>query len=326
MTRYRDQLPQTNGEVLLTDSGLETTLVFHDGMDLPAFASFPLLDDAVGSARLWDYYVTHIELARDRRVGIVLEAPTWRASSEWGASLGYDAEALADVNRRAIEQLLSVRDEYETESTKIVVSGCIGPRGDGYVAGDQMTAAEAELFHQPQIDALSAAGADMVSLFTATYVAEAVGYARAAENAGVPGMISFTVETNGDLPSGQTLKSAIEEVETATAGSPAYYGINCAHPTHFEKILEPGAPWVERIGMLRANASEMSHEELDNAEVLDDGDPIELAGQYAALLERFPSIRVIGGCCGTDHRHVGAIGDACLVGGRQVGTTPKVTA
>jgi S-methylmethionine-dependent homocysteine/selenocysteine methylase len=301
-------------------------LLFLDGIDLPEFASFPLLDDAAGAARLREYYVTHVDIALQHGVGTVLETPTWRASADWGAILGYDADALADVNRRAVELLRSVRDEHETERTKVVVSGSVGPRGDGYDPGEQMTAADAEIFHQPQIDAFASAGADMVSLQTASYVSEAIGAARAADNAGLPIAVCFTVETDGSLPSGQTLRSAIEEVELATDASPAYYGINCAHPTHFEHILEPGAPWVERIGMLRANASSMSHEELDNAEELDDGDPIELGTQYAGIRERFPSIRVLGGCCGTDHRHVSAIADACLGAGRQAGTTPKVTA
>jgi S-methylmethionine-dependent homocysteine/selenocysteine methylase len=326
MTKYRNQLPQSSGEVLLADSGLETTLLFNDGIDLPEFASFPLLDDAAGEGRLREYYVTHAGIAIQHAVGIVLETPTWRASADWGAILGYDADALADVNRRAVELVRSVRDDHETARTKIVVSGSVGPRGDGYVPGEQMTAAEAETFHQPQIDALAAGGADMASFQTASYVAEAIGVARAADNAGLPIAVCFTVETDGKLPSGQTLRSAIEEVELATDASPAYYGINCAHPTHFEHILEPGAKWVERIGMLRANASSMSHEELDNAEVLDAGDPTELGAQYANLRERFPHIQVLGGCCGTDHRHVSAIADACLVAGRQAGTTSKVTA
>lgn len=313
MSKYRDQLPQTRGEVLLTDSGLETTLVFLDGFDLPEFASFPLLDDEAGAIRLREYFETHVEIAREQGAGIVLETPTWRANADWGNILGYDAEALADVNRRSVELLRSVRDELETDETRIVISGNLGPRGDGYEPGDQMTAAEAEAYHQTQIDTFATAGADMVCVLTMTYVAEAIGIARAARNAGIPVAISFTVETDGNLPTGQPLESAIAEVEAATGASPAYYGINCAHPTHFEHVLEPGAPWAERIGMLRANASRMSHEELDEAEELDAGDPVELAGQYSTLRERFPHIRVIGGCCGTDHRHITEIGHACLV-------------
>jgi homocysteine S-methyltransferase len=312
MSKYRSQLPQTNGEVLLTDSGLETTLLFIDGFDLPEFASFPLLDDEAGAARLREYFETHARVALEQGVGIVLETPTWRANADWGAVIGYDAETLADVNRRSVELLRSVRDQLETDATKIVISGNIGPRGDGYEPGDQMTAAEAEAYHRTQIDTFAAAGADMVCVLTVTYVAEAIGIARAAEKAGMPAAISFTVETDGNLPTGQSLDSAIAEVEAATGASPAYYGINCAHPTHFEHVLEPGAPWAERIGMLRANASRMSHEELDNADELDAGDPVELANQYSTLRDRFPHIRVVGGCCGTDHRHISEIGHACL--------------
>jgi homocysteine S-methyltransferase len=301
--RYRTQLPPLSGDVFITDGGMETTLIFHEGIDLPLFAAFDLLKDDEGRAALRAYYASYVELARERGVGIVLDTPTWRASRDWGAQLGYSAGELDAVNRAAVSLVGELRDADDT----IVISGCIGPRGDGYRADDRMTAAEAEDYHAAQIASFAATEADLVSALTLTYVDEAVGVVRAASKAGMPAVVSFTVETDGLLPSGMTLQEAIERVDAETESAAAYFMINCAHPTHFEHVLEDGAPWVARIGGLRANASAKSHAELDESETLDEGDPVDLGRRYGALRSRLPAASVVGGCCGTDHRHVAEI-------------------
>ena len=191
--------------------------------------------------------------------------------------------------------------------THVVISGCIGPRGDGYRVDNEMTAEEAQRYHEPQVATFADTAADLVSALTLTYAGEAVGVARAAQNAGIPSVISFTVETDGRLPSGQSLREAIEEVDDQTDGAVAYFMINCAHPTHFAHVLEGDGDWRGRIRGLRANASEKSHAELDEAEELDSGDPAALARHYRELQTRLPSLTVVGGCCGTDHRHVAEI-------------------
>jgi homocysteine S-methyltransferase len=301
--RYRTQLPQLSGDVFITDGGMETTLIFHERIDLPLFAAFDLLKDDEGRAALRAYYATYVELARERGVGIVLDTPTWRASGDWGAQLGYSTGELDAVNRAAVSLVAELREPRDT----IVISGCIGPRGDGYRADDRMTAGEAEDYHAAQIASFAATEADLVSALTLTYVDEAVGVVRAATAAGLPAVVSFTVETDGLLPSGMTLREAIERVDAETESAAAYFMINCAHPTHFELVLEEGAPWVARIGGLRANASARSHAELDESETLDEGDPVDLGRRYGALRSRLPAASVVGGCCGTDHRHVAEI-------------------
>jgi S-methylmethionine-dependent homocysteine/selenocysteine methylase len=193
----------------------------------------------------------------------------------------------------------------------MVVSGAIGPRGDGYDPGTVMSPDEAASYHGFQTGVLRDAGADLVSAFTMTNANEAQGIALAARHANMPCVISFTVETDGRLPSGETLAYAIGKVDAATGNGPAYYMINCAHPTHFDHVLDAGGGWTKRIRGIRANSSRCSHAELDNAPELDIGDPLELGGQYAELLRRFPHINVLGGCCGTDHRHVDCITTAC---------------
>jgi homocysteine S-methyltransferase len=312
MAKHRHSLPQTRGQFMITDAGLETDLIFHHGVDLPHFASFPLLFDDVGRKRLYDYYTAFVDIARENRVGIVLEAVTWRANPDWASLLGYGLDELDEANRAAIDHLVQIRDANDADVTPIVVSGCIGPRGDGYVVGGTMTAAEARDYHQRQVDVLADADVDMVAAFTLTYVDEAIGITQAAQAAGVPVAISFTLETDGRLPSGQPLSDAITQVDAATDAGPAYFMINCAHPEHFEHVLDKDADWAGRIMGIRANASRRSHAELDEAEELDDGNPVELGGQYARLRELLPNLSVVGGCCGTDHRHVGEICTAWL--------------
>ena len=303
---YRQRLPQLDGGVFLTDGGIETTLIFHHGLELPLFAAFDLLKDDDGTEALRRYYATYAALARGQGVGFVLESPTWRASPGWAAQLGYSEEELDALNRKAIALMEEIRAEYQS-NRPIVISGCIGPEGDGYAPETMLTADEAERYHSVQIGTFADTAADMVTAITMTYTEEAIGVTRAATAAGLPAVISFTVETDGRLPSGQALGEAIAQVDDATDGAPAYYMINCAHPTHFEQALGGGEPWVQRIGGLRTNASTKSHAELDEAEELDEGDPNDLAARHAELKSLLPAVNVLGGCCGTDHRHVGAI-------------------
>jgi homocysteine S-methyltransferase len=309
--KYRQSLPHLGGGLYLTDGGIETSLIFQDGLDLPYFAAFHLLRNAAGRAALVRYYERYIEIAKSDGMGFILESPTWRASADWGAKLGYSAADIAAANRSSIQLMDDLREAYETMRTPMIVSGCVGPRGDGYDAGQVMSVAAAEAYHAHQIAAFAEAGADMVSAITMTNANEAIGVARAAAKAGMPVSISFTVETDGRLPTGQTLAEAIGEVDAATSKGPAYYMINCAHPTHFDKVLQSKGAWTRRIGGVRANASRCSHQELNESPVLDAGDPIELGGQYRDLLQRHPGINVLGGCCGTDERHVAAISLAC---------------
>ncbi|AXS42258.1 homocysteine S-methyltransferase family protein [Breoghania sp. L-A4] len=311
MSKYRHSLPQLGDALFLTDGGLETTLVFHEGFDLPHFAAFDLLRRLDGIEALEAYYRRYSQIARDGNVGFILETATWRASSDWGSKLGYSADELARTNRRAVTHLADLRREFEGYGQPVVLSGCVGPRGDGYVAGKAMTAAQAEAYHTPQIAAFAETDVDMISAITMTNAAEAIGITCAAQAVGMPVAISFTLETDGRLPTGQTLKDAIALVDMATGKGPAYYMINCAHPSHFERVLAAGEPWLSRLRGVRANASRCSHEELDAAETLDDGNPDELARDYVELRRRNPYFTVLGGCCGTDHRHVEQICRAC---------------
>lgn len=312
MAKYRNDLPQLN-EKFLTDAGLETVLIFHENVELPEFAAFYLLKDDDGTEVLRNYYRSFAGLANENKVGLILESATWRANPDWAAKIGVSGEQLAEMNRKSIELLTEIREKYETENSKMVISGCVGPRGDGYTVEDAMTAETAEKYHSEQIKVFSETEADLVSAITMNYAEEAIGIVRAAENAEMPVVISFTVETDGNLPTGQTLKDAIETVDRETGNYPAYYMINCAHPTHFENVLETDEDWTKRIGGLRTNASTKSHAELNESETLDEGNPAELGRQHAPLLEKLENLNVLGGCCGTDIRHVREICKTMIV-------------
>jgi S-methylmethionine-dependent homocysteine/selenocysteine methylase len=312
MSKYRKQLPQISGGLFLTDGGIETTLIFQDGLELPYFAAFHLLNGTAGRDALLRYYERYIAIAKADRVGFVLESPTWRASADWGNKLGYSHDEIADANRQSIDMMRQLRDTHESHSSPMVISGCVGPRGDGYDPGQVMSVDEAQAYHAHQVAALAEAGADMIGAITMTNVNEALGVARAAARQRMPVAISFTLETDGRLPTGQALSEAIGELDTAMAADrPAYYMINCVHPIHFAETLRTPTTWTARIRGVRANASRRSHQELNDAPDLDAGDPIELGGQYRDLLRLHPQINVLGGCCGTDHRHIECISLAC---------------
>jgi len=297
----------------LTDAGMETALIFHQGIDLPGFAAFPLVDTEDGREALRRYYRPYLDLARDRETPFVLDAPTWRANPDWGAELGYDAAALAAVNRRSVAFIEEVRREARPAGGPAVqLEALVGPRGDGYAPGAMMSAEEAEAYHAVQLGALADTAVDLVAAMTITDAAEAIGIVRAARSVGLPVTIGFTVETDGRLPSGQALGEAILEVDRETDGGASLFMINCAHPAHFTGVLAAGGDWRGRIGGLRANASMLSHAELDAAEDLDDGDPADLAARYVAVRELLPNLTLVGGCCGTDIRHVTAICEAWL--------------
>ena len=307
MSIYRNALPQLGQQLFLTDGGLETTLVFHEGIDLPCFAAFGLLEEENGWSVLANYYRRYADIAAGSGCGFVLESPTWRANTDWARKLGYSDRRLAELNRASIRFLEELRSEYADRIDPMVISGNIGPRGDGYIAGEKMRPAEAAEYHRAQIAVFATTSADLVSAVTITYAEEAVGIVREARDHGMPVVISFTTETDGRLPSGQPLGEAIEQVDAETDEAAAYFMVNCAHPDHFRHVLDGEAGWTRRIRGVRANASRCSHAELDEATELDAGDPAEFGLLYRQMRSLFPQLSVLGGCCGTDHRHVSEI-------------------
>lgn len=308
-SKSQSLLREIGDQVLLTDGGLETVMVFLEGMDLPQFASFSLLDSDEGRAALTKYYTAFLDEAAAQRAGFILDSVTWRASAGWGQVMGLEADRIDAVNREAVAFVQAMR-AARPERQRILISGVIGPHGDAYAPERVLSAVAAQEYHRRQVEVLAASGVDMISAMTISSHGEAIGIAKAAQAVGQPVALSFTVETDGRLISGMPLEDAIHRTDDATDGAPIWYGINCAHPDHFRHVLT--GDWVGRIGSVRANASRRSHAELDEAAELDDGNVAELARDYHQLLHLLPGLHVLGGCCGTDLRHVAAIGRSCL--------------
>jgi homocysteine S-methyltransferase len=312
MSTNHSSLPQLEAGPFLTDAGCETDIIFNRGVEIREFAAHTLLEDDHGREVLAEYYRGFLSLAADVGAGMVLDAPTWKAHPHWAADLGVEPGALAQANQDAVAFSRSLRQEYRGADHPIVVNGLVGPRGDAYSPDRRVAADEAQRYHVTQIGWLAEAGTDLVTALTFTSSDEAVGAVRAAGEVGIPVVVSFTVETDGRLPSGESLRDAIDAVDRETDGATAYFMVNCAHPDHVVDVIDD-SPAFRRVRGLRCNASRLSHAELDEAEVLDDGDPEEFAEGYATLADRLPSLTVYGGCCGSDLRHVTAVA-ARLVG------------
>lgn len=303
---------KTFNRPMLTDGGLETTLIFHHGIDLPHFAAFELLNKPAYRSVVMDYYKPYLTLAKKYHTGFILESATWRANPDWAYRMGYTQKELIDINQLAIRQLQTLKEAYQDDVVPMIISGCIGPRSDGYKVGQKMSVAEAQDYHHLQIAAFKEAGADITSAMTINYVEEAQGIVAAAKEMELSVVISFTVETDGNLPSGMSLREAIEKTDRDSNNYPSHYMINCAHPSHFAHQLNFDATWTGRIAGIRANASCKSHAELDEAVELDTGDKEDLANWYITLQNKLPNLQVYGGCCGTDDSHIALICDRVL--------------
>lgn len=299
----------TTTRLFLTDGGFETWMFFVEGFEAPEFAALVLMDDAQARDKMRAYFERFLGMAETAGTGYILDTNTWRGAVTWADALGLSSDEMLRLSRDAVEFAHGLRAAWAGRVDPILVNGVVGPAGDGYSAEGNLSAEKYAHVHLPQIEVLADAGADMISAITMTNPAEAIGITRMAADQDLPAVISFTVETDGRLPSGETLADAIAATDAATDGAPLYYMVNCAHPEHFRDVFQGNGAWIDRIGGVRANASRMSHAELDQSETLDDGNPEEFGDLHAALAPLLPSLRVVGGCCGTDHRHVGCVSD-----------------
>ncbi len=295
------------GRPFLCYTGIETELIFNKNVDLPGFATFPLLETDEGREMLRQSYLEQVEVARTFGCGVTFETVSWVANKDRAAKLGYGPKQLDDICQQSVRFARSVSDEVG--DVPILISGQVGPRGDGYRPELQMDDEEAKQYHAQQMASFAAERPDIVSAFTIGYPEEAIGIIRAAQKHLLPVAVSFTVETDGLLPTGMPLGEALDAVDAATDQFAEYFMINCAHPEHFLPNFD-GGPWLERLAGVVVNASRCSHEELDNATVLDDGDPDELAVYLGMIKNKQPHFKIFGGCCGTDMRHMRKIAEA----------------
>ena len=299
--------------MVLTDAGLETVLVFEEGLDLPHFAAFPLLDSDEGRVVLRRYYEPFLRLARDRGSAFVLSSPTWRANPDWGELLGYDDKALAELNGRAVAFLEQVRDEVmpAEERDAVVIEGCIGPRSDAYSPTLRMDAASAAEYHGFQLPSVCRCRL-RAGVSTDAQLPGGSDRSRSRGSNGRP-------SDRGQLH--RRDRRTVAERRFDRASDPRRGRGNRRHRPLLHDQLRPPQPLRScgaalkgqarrRIHGLRANASMKSHAELDAAEDLDAGDPTDLARRYVALRRELPELHVLGGCCGTNLSHVTAISRA----------------
>ena len=299
--------PRLHRKFYLTEGGTETEILYKWGFELPEFAMFPLLDNPEADAVIRNIYRRYFDVAEARDTGLLILGHDYRASPDWGKKLGYSPDALAKMQRRTIRFLADMRAEYKGRVTDAYIAGCIGPRGDAYGTGGDITAAQAEDYHSVQLTTLKDTDADMAIAMTFNNIPEAVGVIRAATALAIPVGISLTLTTDSRLRSGPTLREAVETIDERTDGGAAWFGTNCAHPLEFEPALADDGPWTDRLRYIRPNAVKMEQVALCKLGHLEDGDPVELGQQMGEVARRFPLADILGGCCGTDERHLDEI-------------------
>ena len=307
----------------LTFAGGETYLLFLQGFPLREFCAFEVVDDAEAWAQMESALLRPIaDAAAESGHGLITDCLVWRASGDYVERLGHGARGVDGVNRAAVARTRRFVDEWRSAGDEraracpVLLAADLGPRGDGYALGaDGPVPVEAAYdYHREQVRALAEAGIDLLVALTMTSTNEALGIARAAREHDLPVLVSPTVETDGTLPDGSSLGDFISTLDEATAKYPVGYIVNCAHPEHLEPTLAAAAaaraPWLARLRGLRANASTLSHAELDESTELDRGDPNDLAERMRTLQSRY-GFTILGGCCGTDAEHLRAIAQRC---------------
>ena len=299
--------PRLENKFYLTEGGVETEVMYKWGYELPEFAMFPLLDNPEADAVIRNMFRRYLDVAAEQNTGLLLNGHDYRASPDWAAKLGYSAEGLRDMQRRTIQFLDDMRTEYAGRVSDVYIAACIGPRGDAYGTGGEITVDEAEDYHSLQLQNLDGTAADMAVAATFNNIPEAIGVIRAASEKGMPIGVSLTLTPEGRLRSGPSLREAIENVDEATDGRAAWFGTNCSHPLEFEPALYDAGPWLERLRYIRPNAARMDKIALCSLGHLEDGDPVELGEQMGEVARRLPNADIIGGCCGTDERHLSEI-------------------
>lgn len=299
--------PRLDGRFYLTEGGAETEIMYKWGFELPEFAMFTLLDNPEADEVIRNMYRRYFDVAAAHDTGILAMGHDYRASPDWAQKLGYSAADLTRFQHRTMQFLDDVRAEYADRVSDAYITACIGPRGDAYGTGGDISASEAEDYHAVQLGNLEGTAADMAVAATFNNIPESIGVIRAANRMGIPIGVSLTLTPEGRLRSGPTLREAVETIDEVTGGAAEWFGTNCAHPLEFEPALDDAGPWLDRLRYVRPNAAKMDKLALCELGHLEDGDPVELGEQMGEVARRFPRADILGGCCGTDERHLSEI-------------------
>lgn len=303
-----------SGATFLTDGGIETRLIYEFGIDLPDFASFLALFDDRGRAALREIYRGYLAVAAEFRMPMLVGAPTWRAHPECLRRFGFaKADDLRRVNAEAVAFLQDLRRETRTE-TLVHIAGVIGPRRDGYRAEDAPALDEARAYHEAQAQALAGLGVDLLYAPTFPSRDELAGVAQAMARTGLAYALAPVIDPKGRLLDGHSFAEAVRLVDESTDPKPLYFLAGCVHPSTFLAAAAEGGDRTMprmpgRLAGIKANASPLPPEELDRLGHLDADAPAVLAQEILAARRRY-GLRILGGCCGTNDRHIRALAEA----------------
>jgi S-methylmethionine-dependent homocysteine/selenocysteine methylase len=292
---------------MLADGGIETRLIYEFGAELPEFASFlPLFRDDRGA--LERIYQSYLRVAADSGLPMQIGTPTWRAHPDCLARLGYGRpDDLARVNRAAVRLLDDLRAQAGLQD-RVYIAGVIGPRRDGYDPAGAPGTVEARAYHARQAEVLAACGVDLLYAPTFACASELIGVAQAMASTGLPYVLAPVLGEDGRLPDGTALADAIDAVDAAVVPRPLHVMVGCVHPSRVQAIAASGSAGAlpDRVAGIKANASTLPPDQLDKLGRLDEGDCQLFARQMTAL-RRDHGLRVLGGCCGTNDRHIAAL-------------------
>jgi S-methylmethionine-dependent homocysteine/selenocysteine methylase len=296
----------SRGVLVLTDGGIETRIVYESDVDLPEpLESAGLLEDPAGEEVLRDIYRSYLVAARERGLPVIIGTPTFRASPRYVAAAGRPAGDLVTLNRAAARMHAALIEE--TGHRQAFVAGVIGPAGDAYTPSEALDPDAGETYHRDQARALAEAGVDFLFAPTFPAVSEAIGVARAMASTGIPYAVSFVLAPTGHVLDGTPLADAVEAVDAAVDPRPMHFSLSCIHPTVAARALEAAGPDARaRVRECKANASRLPTSELVQLDHLEGDDPDPFASAMWELHERFGT-NVLGGCCGTDDRHMRAL-------------------
>ena len=273
----------------------------------PHIVNSAFIYDKSRGAALSGIYQQYLDIGHKYNLPLVLSTPTWRASRERIEKAGY---AKMDVNADNFRFLDAIRKSYGEYAGKIVISGLLSCRGDAYNQSEALTANDAHAFHAWQANRLAEAGVDFLLAATLPAFSEAAGLARALAATGKPYIISFLTRSEGTMLDGTPLKDVISKIDTDVNPKPIAYMVNCTHTSFFKSAMmhaaHSSATVRKRIAGLFANTAALKPEELDNSEELVEEDP-QTFGKSVAGLHTELGMKILGGCCGTDDRHIDSL-------------------
>jgi S-methylmethionine-dependent homocysteine/selenocysteine methylase len=299
-----------NDRLILTDGGIETRIMFETGITLPPYVQVTgLVKDPAGGPVLCRIYESYIAAARSFGLPVVIGTPTFRASMNFVLQAGLDGTgAVRRLNADAAAMHREIR--AQSDHRPIYIAGVIGPSGDAYRPEESLSAEEAREYHSLQAGTLAQSGVDFLYAPTFPAVEEALGAAMAMGATGLPHVVSFVLERNGRVLDGTPLHAAIERIDAAASPAPLFYSISCVHPSIAATALRDEAVFsnlvARRLNEFKANSSPLSPEELVQLDHPEGDDPDLFAAEMWKIHEDF-GLRVLGGCCGTDDRHIRAL-------------------